>query len=94
MEMQTRPRRVLGEILVQRGQARLYQINFLAQYQQSLLSKGVRIKLGELLLKHRVVTAGSLEMALNAQDLESFESVTEVIKAYEGQISQLTIVPT
>jgi len=81
----------LGQILIAKGQARKFQVEFLAELQEAYKKSHSRMKLGELLVKHRVISQEILESALIAQKEAPLESLTEIIQNYEHQVSRLTM---
>lgn len=83
---------LLGEILVRRGQVRKYQLDFLLNLQQSMKKLMKPISLGELLIKHRAVSALALTEALAVQESMPKESVTEIVKGLENLPSQITYI--
>lgn len=89
-ELIERPR-PLGQILIAKGQARKFQIEFLAELQAAYKAARKPIKLGELLVSHRVISKEILESALITQQEIPLESVTDIIKNYENQVSRLTM---
>ncbi len=83
-------RRLLGEVLLAKGQIRKYQLEFILQIQAGYQFMRDEIPLGQLLLKHRVVSENVLNEALNVQQETPFESITKIIATYENQVSRLT----
>ncbi len=83
----TRP---IGEILLARGQIRKYQLDFILELQSAYKTRQRIIPLGELLIEHRALTTHALEEALKAQADSPLESITQILKNYEDQISKLT----
>ena len=81
--------RQIGEILIARGQVRKYQLEFLLSLQTAFSQKHP-MRIGELLVKHRAVTPAALEQALIIQKEASKESITNILKIYEQEISRVT----
>mgnify|MGYP000955671894 CR=1 FL=1 len=82
--LKTRP---LGEILLAKGQIRKFQLDFLLVLQKAYSSAKRHIRLGDLLLKHRVVTEATLLHTLKTQNEAPLESVTEILKVFEQEMS-------
>lgn len=80
----------LGEILIRRGQLRKYQLEFILKLQEMHKRIFKPAALGELLIKHRAVTALALTEALAVQEEMPRESVTEVAKRLEAETSYQT----
>lgn len=84
VQLITRP---LGEILLAKGQIRKFQLDFLLQLQNEYKNSQRQVRIGELLVKHRAITASAIEQALRAQHEGPLESVTEILKVFEREMS-------
>jgi hypothetical protein len=80
----------LGEILIRRGQVRKYQLEFLLGLQDMMKKLMKPISIGELLIKHRAVSALALVEALAVQESMPTDSVTEIVRGLENEESQIT----
>ena len=80
----------VGDILVRKGHVRRYQIEFLLDLQEAYRKANRRIKMGQLLTGHRVVTKDQLDEALGIQDKLPQETVTKLIGQFKGQLSHIT----
>lgn len=80
----------IGRILMHRGQARHPQIEFLLNLQIAYRKHGKEMKLGNLLIEHRVITSEALATALDAQKNISHESITQILQAMEEFPTKLT----
>lgn len=79
-----KPWPTLGDILVRRGHAKQYQIDFILSLQKQYKSHHRKIQLGSLLLKHRIVSAEVLQEMLTIQATLPQESVTDIVRKIEA----------
>ncbi len=87
----TETKRSLGDVLLHKGQIRKYQLEFCLSLQVAYQQGGRPLKLGEILVHHRVIDVSTLESALHVQATLPMESITAIIKQYENQVSKLTV---
>lgn len=59
----------LGDLLVRRGQVRSYQLSFLLQLQKAYRKISRPVKIGELLIAHRVLPGSLINEALALQQV-------------------------
>jgi hypothetical protein len=84
------PSNALGMILFRRGKIKKFQLDFLTLLQRAYRAASIEHKLGDLLVRHRVITPGILNDALQIQSQTPHESVTAIVKAIQGELSDIT----
>jgi len=73
----------IGEILVQKGQIRRYQLDFALRLQNSYRKLSQPRRLGELLVAHRGVSQRIVDEALRVQKELPREPITQIINSLE-----------
>jgi len=79
--------RLLGEVLINRGQLRKFQLEFILELQTAYKQIARPYKLGELLVKHRIISERALQEALNVQQELPHEGLTAILARYQDEIS-------
>jgi len=73
------PKRLLGDLLIRRGQIRRYQLEFLLELQDEYKRKNIPSRIGDLLVKHRAIKREVVEAAALIQKEVPFDSVTDIV---------------
>jgi len=81
----------LGAILLRRGKAKKFQVDFLLDLQMAYRKSNFEHKLGELLVSHRIITNRVLEDALMVQEEMPQESLTQILQnSAQEETEQIT----
>lgn len=74
------PKRLIGDLLIRRGQIRRYQLEFLLELQDQYKKKNIPSRIGDLLVKHRAIKREVVEAAALIQKEVPHDSVTDIVK--------------
>lgn len=85
------PRKLLGEMLIRRGQVRRYQLDFALRLQEAYRKIQRNERLGEIFIEHRVLSDRAIQEALKFQSEMPADSLTDVIKDLDEKIDTLSI---
>lgn len=71
--------RLLGEMLVRRGQIRRYQLNFALKLQEAYKKVARNERLGEIFVEHRVLSDRAIQKALEHQSEMPADSLSQIV---------------